>query len=182
MPFRPARAPSRSSTASATGPAWIADQTELQFGLQGRYLVDFYHLCEYLAPAAERIDTGKKARHGKTETKDERERVHGGASRLAAVSGARHRSGFRCARTRMPPLYHQPARSGNSTIKRAIQCGLPTGSGKVEGSHRYVIQARLKISGAWWKIDNAAKMLALRVCGTNSKWDAYWGKLYQHVT
>ena len=37
------------------GAQWIAEQVELRFGLQARYLVDLYHVCEYLAPAGERI-------------------------------------------------------------------------------------------------------------------------------
>ncbi|MSO23222.1 MAG: ISKra4 family transposase, partial [Acidobacteria bacterium] len=45
----------------------------------------------------------------------------------------------------------------------ALVAGLPIGSGEVESAHRYVIQARLKRAGAWWKEDNAAKMLALRI-------------------
>ena len=34
------------------GATWIADQIDLQFGAQGRYLIDFYHICDYLAAAA----------------------------------------------------------------------------------------------------------------------------------
>jgi hypothetical protein len=34
------------------GAPWIGNQVELQFGTQGRYLVDFFHLCEYLGDAA----------------------------------------------------------------------------------------------------------------------------------
>ena len=34
------------------GAPWIAEQVEAQFGAQGHYLVDFYHVCEYLAAAA----------------------------------------------------------------------------------------------------------------------------------
>ena len=30
------------------GAPWIADQVEDQFGSQGRHLLDFYHVCEYL--------------------------------------------------------------------------------------------------------------------------------------
>jgi len=36
------------------------------------------------------------------------------------------------------------------------------------------LQARIKISGAWWKVDNADKMLALRTLRANSSWDEYW--------
>jgi hypothetical protein len=36
------------------GAPWIAEQMEVQFGAQGSYLIDFYHLCDYLAAAAPR--------------------------------------------------------------------------------------------------------------------------------
>lgn len=36
------------------------------------------------------------------------------------------------------------------------------GMGEVESGHRSVIQARLKLSGAWWKEETAESMLALR--------------------
>jgi hypothetical protein len=58
--------------------------------------------------------------------------------------------------------------------RKALRAELPIGSGKIESAHRYLIQERLKISGAWWKIDNADKMLALRVCRANGNWDHYW--------
>ena len=34
------------------GATWIANQVDDKFGAQGSYLVDFYHVCEYLAEAA----------------------------------------------------------------------------------------------------------------------------------
>jgi hypothetical protein len=51
--------------------------------------------------------------------------------------------------------------------KEALEQGLPIGSGEVESAHRYVIQDRLKIAGAWWKEDNARE---------NSDWESYWSK------
>ena len=61
--------------------------------------------------------------------------------------------------------------------KGAKSAGVPIGSGEIESSHRFVIQKRLKIPGAWWKKDNAACMIALRVVRCNGKWDQYWKKL-----
>jgi hypothetical protein len=61
--------------------------------------------------------------------------------------------------------------------RKALQEELPIGSGKIESAHRYLIQEGLKISGAWWKIDNADKMLALRVCRANGNWDHYWASV-----
>jgi hypothetical protein len=37
------------------GARWIADQVEDRFGAQGSYLVDFFHLCEYLSAAAKAL-------------------------------------------------------------------------------------------------------------------------------
>jgi len=50
---------------------------------------------------------------------------------------------------------------------------LPIGSGEIESRHRHVIQARLKRAGAWWKEENAEKMLALRVARANCEWESY---------
>ena len=36
----------------ADGASWIARQAEQVFGSQGSFLVDFYHVCDYLAAAA----------------------------------------------------------------------------------------------------------------------------------
>ena len=65
-------------------------------------------------------------------------------------------------------------RPGQFDYPRAIENGLPIGSGAIESAHRHVIQERMKISGAWWKVDNAEKMLALRTLRANGNWDKYW--------
>lgn len=44
----------------ATGACWITDQMELQLGTQARYLVDFYHLCDYLSDAADAVADSEK--------------------------------------------------------------------------------------------------------------------------
>ena len=61
--------------------------------------------------------------------------------------------------------------------KGAIEKNLPIGSGEIESAHRYVIQERLKLSGAWWKSENVEPMLALRVVRGNDQWDEYWRNL-----
>jgi Uncharacterised protein family (UPF0236) len=42
------------------GARWIANQVEEQFGSNGTYLIDFYHLCEYLSVAAAYCTSGNK--------------------------------------------------------------------------------------------------------------------------
>jgi len=65
-------------------------------------------------------------------------------------------------------------RPGQFNYQDAIAAGLPIGSGEIESAHPYVVQQRLKIPGAWWLIDNARQMLALRVLRANGKWENYW--------
>jgi hypothetical protein len=62
-----------------------------------------------------------------------------------------------------------------------VTAGLPIGSSAIEGAHRYVIQSRLKLAGAWWKLNNAKHMLALRVCRANGDWGPYWESEYQQA-
>jgi len=52
--------------------------------------------------------------------------------------------------------------------------GLPVGSGAVEGGHRHVIQARLKLPGTWWREETINPMLALRTLRANGWWRAFW--------
>ncbi len=65
-------------------------------------------------------------------------------------------------------------RTDQLDYKTALEKGLPIGSGEIESAHRYVIQERLKLPGAWWKAENVDAMLALRVTRANEQWDAYW--------
>jgi hypothetical protein len=51
---------------------------------------------------------------------------------------------------------------------------LPIGSGEIESAHRYIAQQRLKLPGAWWRVDHAEYMLALRINRRNGDWAAYW--------
>jgi hypothetical protein len=72
--------------------------------------------------------------------------------------------------------YLMPVRSAYRYLQNRIQQldyaatlaqGLSLSSGEIESAHRYVIQERLKIAGAWWKASNLRNMLALRVTRAN---------------
>ena len=70
-------------------------------------------------------------------------------------------------------------RLGQLDYAGALKTGLPIGSGEVESGHRSVIQARLKLSGAWWKEETAESMLALRTLRANDEWESYWREARQ---
>jgi hypothetical protein len=155
------------------GAVWIADQMGLRFSEPGRFLLDFYHLCDYLA-AASHICQPQDPK-GWMEQQKKRLKVNLSDKVLSALESFREadsvpdnkapvRAAYRYINNRREQLDYQGA----------INADLPIGSGEIESAHRYVIQARLKLSGAWWNIDNAAAMLSLRVLRANGDWANYW--------
>ena len=71
------------------------------------------------------------------------------------------------------------ARADHLNYRQALAQGLPIGSGGIESAHRCIAQQRLKRSGAWWRVEHAEAMLALRIIRINGDWDAYWTALAQ---
>jgi hypothetical protein len=57
--------------------------------------------------------------------------------------------------------------------------GWPIGSGSVESSHKFVVQARLKGSGMHWKPEHVNPMLALRLALLNERWSEAWQDQYR---
>ncbi len=155
------------------GASWIVEQVERCFGTQGRYLIDFYHVSQYLAAAAASIAPSKprpwlhrqqeslKTNRLKPVLKTLFEHLEP-APRASAEAPVRA-----CHR-------YLSNRAKNLDYRRALKEGLPIGSGEIESAHRSVIQERLKIAGAWWKRENAEKMIALRIKRANNEWQSYW--------
>ncbi|MCP3678837.1 MAG: hypothetical protein GY782_00480 [Gammaproteobacteria bacterium] len=160
------------------GASWISDQADRIFGLQTEYLLDFYHLCDYLSAAG-----GSCApKHKEAWMNQQKERMKENCSHEVLKELKPHlepdtipdkdapvRVCYRYITNHLDQLDY----------KGALAAHLPIGSGEIESSHRHVIQERLKISGAWWKIENARKMLALRILRANNDWNKYWSNLYQ---
>lgn len=160
------------------GAEWIATQVEHKFGANGRYLVDLFHVCEYLSAAAKAI-VGDDTQAAKRwlETQKERlktQRVTCVISELsthleaAAVTDgeAPVRQCHRYLSNRREQLNYQDALAEK----------LPIGSGEIESAHRHVVQQRLKRPGAWWRTANAEYMLALRINRANHHWKSYWAE------
>ncbi len=155
------------------GAAWIGLQAERSFGAQGSYLVDFYHVSEYLSAAAASIaPTGRVAWR-----QEQQARLKENDPETVLAELHPHRE------PAPTPDEQSPVRACHRYLsnqrehldyKSALEQNLPIGSGEVESGHRYVIQARLKRPGAWWKEENAEKMLALRVTRANAEWETYW--------
>ena len=160
------------------GARWIVAQVAEQFGGRATFLVDFYHLSEYLGEAAKAI----AEREAQSWLWQQQARLK--ANRVAEVLAelAAHREAEDVADESAPVRRCERyirARLEHLDYAGAIARELPIGSGEIESGNRSVLQARLKLSGAWWRAENAEKMLALRVTRANGEWRSYWQQLRQ---
>lgn len=154
------------------GACWIVDKFEENFGDQGSYLIDFYHVSQYLAAAAASI-----SRKGKEKQWLRRQQGRLLNNQVAKVLRALfpHQEG--------PSVEEAPVRIAYGYLRErrhhldyagTRRQSLPIGSGEIESGHRHVVQQRLKLSGCWWKESNAHSMLNLRVARANHLWTSYW--------
>ncbi|MBC6479135.1 MAG: hypothetical protein GDA56_16585 [Hormoscilla sp. GM7CHS1pb] len=153
--------------------SWIVNQVMRLFGERASYLIDFYHLCEYLAAAAPRGNEQQQKKWLKQQKQALKKNqvfqvLNDLSNRLEpehlADKFAPVRVGVRYIKNRLEYMNY----------KAAIDADLPIGSGKIESAHRYVIQERLKLAGSWWTVENADNMLALRILRVNNDWQSYW--------
>ena len=160
------------------GAVWIKAQVAHHFGARASYLLDFYHLSEYLARAAVVI----AGAHAESWRRAQQEHLKGNRARWVLMALKAHLEAESVPEAEAPVrscYRYLSERLEQVDYKTALAQGLPIGSGEIESAHRYVIQKRLKLAGAWWKRENAAKLLALRVCRANGDWEAYWQRLRQ---
>jgi hypothetical protein len=164
------------------GAPWIATQIKERFGGQGSYLVDFYHVCDYLSAAALAIHAQTAVREQWLRTQKERLKTQGLGSLLNELQANLEPSDTvdelapvrRCYR-------YLSLRQNQLDYDSAIRKDLPIGSGEIESAHRYLVQKRLKLPGSWWKPENAEHMLALRVSRHNEEWQSYWATNYLYA-
>jgi hypothetical protein len=160
------------------GADWIASTFQEQFGTGkdsgATYTVDFHHVSDYLAAAAQVV-----APQGNKDWLHQQQQ----SLRRSKVSEV-----LRTLEPHQEPEQQKeaPVRSAHGYIHErqqymdyagALAAGLPIGSGEVEGGHRHVLQKRLKIAGAWWLERSAECMLQLRTVRANGDWDKYWTEI-----
>lgn len=164
------------------GAPWIANQIKERFGSQGSYLVDFFHVCDYLSAAALVIHSEEATQQQWLRTQKERLKAQGLGALLNELQANLEPLDTpeelapvrRCHR-------YLSQRQNQLDYEGAISKGLPIGSGEIESAHRYLVQKRLKLPGSWWKPQNAEHMLALRVSRHNGEWSSYWATNYLYA-
>ena len=157
----------------ADGAEWIRLQSKEVFGDQADLLVDFYHVSEYLAAAAQAC----RPKAPRAWLRTQQKRLKRGASHavLQAMEPYAEAPGV--------PEEEAPVRAALRYLSNRPEClnypqalalKLPIGSGLIESGHRHVLQARLKQPGTTWLPDHADSMAQLRVLRTNRQWDSFW--------
>ena len=146
---------------------------KLKFCNRSGYLIDFFHLCDYLSEAAIWCDVFESKKWLETS----KEKMKSGKqievfeeikNKYELLENKEKNNGLtKCFKYMEKRLDHMD-------YQKALLQGLPIGSGEIESSHRHVIQKRLKIAGAWWKTENANAMINLRTARLNGYWEAYW--------
>lgn len=160
------------------GAEWIALQVDERFGSRGTYLVDFYHVCDYLSAAATAIHRDADA--SRMWLNQQKERLKAGQCGGVIESLREHLEADDVADSEAPVRSchrYLSRRTDQLDYPGALARGLPIGSGEIESAHRYVVQKRLKLPGSWWCAENAEHMLALRLNRANGQWDNYWNQV-----
>ena len=158
------------------GAKWIEIQMKLKFQNQVKYLIDFYHISEYLSEAANHSWHSEKKQWLKEKQKLLKENKHEKVLELIRVRlpidwDLKQTEEYNPVEKCYKYIFN---RQSSLDYKGALEKGLPIGTGEVESGHRYIIQKRLKIAGAWWRPSTANHMLALRSLRANQDWNTYW--------
>jgi hypothetical protein len=157
----------------ADGAEWISLQTREIFGKDATLVTDFYHVSEYLAAAALLC----RPAHPTSWRHTQQKRLLRGASALVIAHLAPQREADTV------PDEDAPVRAAHRYLSNradtldyptALAAGLPIGSGLIESGHKHVLQARLKLPGSCWLLNNAESMAQLRVLRANDRWADLW--------
>jgi len=155
------------------GAPWIAEQARIQFGAQGRYTLDLFHACDYLAAAA------PDPAHAKPFVTPLLERLRAGEHATVLTTLRPRTEPVECPDEQAPvraALRYLENRTDQLDYAYALAHDLPVGSGLIESGNRHVIQARIKKAGAWWTELNIHAMCQLRTLRANGQWVHYWQK------
>lgn len=155
------------------GAEWIRLQSQEVFGAQAHFLCDFFHVSEYLGAAAPVCRPAQPDQWRRTQ----QQRLKRGAVPKVMEALVAH------LEAKATPDEEAPVRQGHRYLNnrldcldypRALELGLPIGSGLIESGHRHVLQARLKKAGTAWLPDHADQIAHLRVLRANDQWLSLW--------
>ncbi len=152
------------------GADWIRRRFEEQFGAHGDWLVDFFHLGEYLAEASKGAGLGEdwlSEAMSRAKRSEFSQTIDDLRANLEEQSVPDEDAPVRNA------LRYIENRAEHLDYASAIERELPIGSGLIEGAHRHVLHPKLKVPGAWLpsKAHDIAQLIFIR---ENRGWDQFW--------
>ena len=157
------------------GAPWIAEQYERQFGTRCKFHLDLYHVCDYLAAA---IQSAPMSSVERKQWLEEQKQSLKASCCQDVINALRKLPEPQCSGDETDPvtaaIQYLDKRRQQLDYREAIRQELPIGSGEVESAHRHVLQKRLKIPGAWWRLKRAEEMAQLRAMRANRRWDEFW--------
>jgi hypothetical protein len=167
------------------GALWIEGQYRQITKGRSNYLIDFYHLMEYLKPAGKSYIDKQNPKTDFNQSEYDKAQEIWLETAVMKIKESRIQEVVEELRPFVEPTGYtdKPIRDFVTYIdnrpsqfnyKAAIEDGLPIGSGEIESAHKSLIQRRVKIPGAWWEIHNADHMVALRTLIANGHWENYW--------
>lgn len=161
--------------ALADGAPWIVEQCDRQFGERATFLIDFHHVSDYLAAAAQACAGKESSQWFEQQKQRLREnRVEDVLTELQRhVEPAPKDSDGQTSPVRQAHQYIKE-RKNWMDYAGALRAGLPIGSGPVESAHRHIVQARVKKAGAWWREHNVEAVVQMRALRSNGGWETYW--------
>ncbi len=153
------------------GAKWIYEQGENIAGSNFSYTIDQPHLCEYLTKAV-------GAWQEKTKEEVDRLKKLADEGKIANVvlELQNHQKKYPNHEGLESCLRYIRNRPNQFEYDKIRKKELPVGSGKIESTHRSLMQKRLKKPGTWWLKSNADKIADLRTLRGNGKWHLLWQK------
>lgn len=142
--------------------------------------IDFWHVIEKLAPAAETI-------FGADRVKPE---LHRWRARLRCSNSAAHEILAELCESGLENRRHNSKRPVHEAITyldnhmermrfaRSLHLGLPIGSGNVEATCKTLVGIRMKRAGSRWKTQTGEHILRLRAVALSDRWEPAMCKLH----
>ncbi|MGJ8637906.1 MAG: UPF0236 family transposase-like protein [Opitutaceae bacterium] len=147
------------------------------FGVDADYLIDYYHLLEYLCAAATTIAPSKEKNWKRTQKRRLRKGQYKKVIATLKKALEPESQSDEDAPVRRAWRY-MTNRPNAFNYHLALEKELPIGSGMIESSHGHILQSRMKKNGMAWTKENAEPMVQLRTLRANNQWEQYWEQRY----
>jgi hypothetical protein len=161
----------------ADGARWIWDQAGKRLPKHnGQWCVDVYHVSQHLHQCGkDLLGEGKAARAWAEQRLQVALKENGPALIRKIESEASGQAQGSTSHKALDALltYLRPNQD-RMWYRDRLACGVPIGSGMIEGGCKNTIGARLKLNNARWRIRRAERIGTLRCVEASNQWSNFW--------